>query len=356
MPPAAPPPFPAAAVAIPLRDEAGRIGACVAALDRAAERWPGAVHAVAFANNCADNSAAVLDGLRPRHLTLHRLAASLPPPNAHAGVARACALDAAADLLGHASDLLLSTDADTLVAPDWIAANARRLAAGWDAVAGRALTTRAERADAGPAAKRRLDAIGRYALLIDRLRAAADPSEPWPRHYYEGGASVALTLGLYRRIGGAPSPPLAEDRALFDRVRAHGGRVCHPVEVRTFTSARTAGRAPGGMADTVAAWIAQGEDAPLHETYALPGALAPLGAGAGERLSFRTLPAALAEARGAVRRLVQPPQVEPVRLPPLGQHVHRAGAEPGAQEPHGLVPADGIVGVARPVDQEDVAA
>lgn len=308
-----PVPPPAAAVAVPLRDEAGRIAACVDALDRAAAGWPGRVSVVAFANGCRDESVAVLDALRPRHLALHRLAATLLPPHAHAGWARRCALDAAADLLGRPADLLLSTDADTLVARDWFAANARRLAGGCDAVAGRAVTPRAERAAHGPRAKRRLDGLGRYYTLLDRLRAAGEPrgGEPWPRHYYEGGASIALTLGLYRRIGGAPTPRLAEDRALFERVRAHGGRVCHPVDVRAFTSCRSEGRAPGGMADTVATWIAQGEDEPLHETYALPSALEPGRADADDRLTFRTLPAAVADAQAMVRRLSPGPPRSP---------------------------------------------
>lgn len=309
---------------MPLRDEADRVTDCVAALDRAAGYWmargaSGPVAVVAFANNCRDGSVDVLDQLRPRHLRLCRLAASALPANAHAGWARSTAMDAAADLLSRPGDLLLSTDADTLVAPDWFAANARAIADGWDAVAGRAVTPRAERVALGSRAKQRLDGLGRYYTLLDRLRhvATAIPgAEPWPRHYYEGGASIALTLGLFRRIGGAPSPPLAEDRALFDRIRAHGGRVRHPVGTRVFTSCRTDGRAPGGMADTVAEWIAQDEEAPLHETYRLPAALAPGTAAAGDQLTFRTLPAAIAEAQALVRSL-EPPKVEPVSLAPI---------------------------------------
>jgi hypothetical protein len=306
--------LPSAAVAVPLRDEADRIAACVAALDRAAARWNGRVHAVALANNCSDESVAVLDALRPRHLTLHRLSVTLLPPNAHAGWARRLALDAAADLLADGTDLLLSTDADTLVAPDWFAANAGLLRANWDAVAGRAVTPRAERAGLGRQAKHRLDLLGRYYTLLDRLRAEGG-DEPWPCHHYEGGASVALTLGTYRRIGGAPTPPLGEDRALFDRVRAVGGRVCHPVRLRVFTSARVRGRAPGGMADTVAGWVRQDADAPLHETYAVEAALAPGGAGAGDCLTFRTLPAAVAEAQAMVRAL-RPPCLVPAGVAP----------------------------------------
>lgn len=350
-------PLPHAAVAIPLRDEAERIGACIAALDRAAAGWAGRVVVVAFANGCADDSVAVLDGLRPRHLTLRRLAATLLPPNAHAGWARRLALDAAADMLDAPDDLLMSTDADTLVAPDWFAANARRLAQGWDAVAGRAVTTRAERAAHGGRAKRRLDALGRYYTLLDRLRAATRPdAEPWPRHYYEGGASIALTLDLYRRIGGAPTPPLAEDRALFERIRGVGGRVCHPVDVRAFTSARADGRAPGGMADTVAGWIAQDEDADLHETYKLPAALSPEEAAPGDRLTFRTLPRAIRDAQALVRSLDPAPEVEPIALAPLGQDLGHGVAQPGAEFGHGFVAGLGIVGVAGPVDEKDVAA
>lgn len=350
-------PTPRVAVAIPAKDEADALPGCLRALDAAAELYAGEVSVVVLANDCTDGTVDVLRATTLEHARLRWKAVELPPERRHAGWARRLAFDAAAALLVGPSDLLLSTDADTEVAPDWISGNARVIADGADAVAGRAFTRREERAQLGERARRRLNQLGRYYTLLDRLRAAAAPDvEPWPRHYYEGGASIALTLAMYRRIGGAPTPPVAEDRALFAAVRAGGGAVRHPIRVRAFTSCRTVGRAPGGMADTVATWIEQDEGAPLHETYAPDAAFAPEAATPADRLTFRTLPLAIAEAQARIRRLAAPPQVEPIPLPPLGRDRPNGVAERSPERLDRLVPALRIVGGPEPVDEQEVAA
>lgn len=353
-----PPPYAqrAVAVAIPVKNEDGYLSACLEALDRAAGRYGGRVVIVAMANNCTDRTVEILQAWRPRHATLAWTAVSLLPGARHAGWARRLALDAAADLLSNDTDLLLSTDADTNVSPAWIARIVAHVDADNDAVAGRALTLRSDRALLGTVARQRLDQLGRYYTALDYLRAVTEPErvDPWPRHFYEGGASIALTYAMYRRIGGAPTPPVAEDRALFDRIRAHGGRVRHPLDVRVFTSCRIAGRAPGGMADAVARWIDQPVDAPLHETYAVAAALDPNAAKAADQLSFATLPAAIAEAQRLIR-LSQAPEVEPIRFMPIAAY-DREFAERSAEFGDGVVPAFGIVGLADPVDQQQVSA
>lgn len=350
----------AVAVAIPLKNEEAHLRACLDAIDVAAGRHDGPVTIVAMANDCDDGSLAVLQGWRPKHASLVWRAVSMLPGARHAGWARRLALDAAADVLSAPTDLLLSTDADTYVAPDWITRIVGHADAGNDAVAGRAFTLRRDRAALGVTARARLGQLGRYYTALDYLRAAAEPiaHDPWPRHFYEGGASIALTLGCYRMIGGAPTPSLAEDRALFDRVRAHGFRVRHPLDVRVFTSCRIAGRAPGGMADAVARWIDQPIDAPLHEVYRMAAALSPAKAEPCDQISFETLPAAIAEAQAAVRllRSGQAPQVEPIRFVPVVAFDRHAVAERGVEFGDPVVPALGIIGLAGPMDQQHVAA
>ncbi|NJC33377.1 hypothetical protein GGR88_000851 [Sphingomonas jejuensis] len=351
------------AVAIPVKNEEAAIGACLAALDQAASRHPGRTTIVAVANDCDDRTVEILSAARPAHARLIWTAVSLLPGHRHAGWARRLAFDAAAAVLSHEDDLLLSTDADTEVDGAWIVRNAAHLGRGIDAVAGRALTRRAERKALGGQAFDRLNMLGRYYGLADYLRTAGDAheTEGWPRHFYEGGASIALRLGMYRAIGGAPTPPVAEDRALFDRIRAHGGNVVHPIDVRVFTSCRLDGRAPGGMADTFRTWIAQGEDDPLHETYRMAAALAPHWALPGDRLSFRTLPAAVKEAQAllkATRRgaSAPAPEVEPVRFPPVMVKRPDTLAQTLAEQLDRVIPAQRVVGQPGPVDQQDVAA
>lgn len=334
-------PPPRVAVALPAKDEAAWLPACLDALDRAAAYFGGDVTIVVVANNCADATARVLDDARLRHATLLPQLVTLLKPYRHAGWARRIAFDAAAATLHAANDVLMSSDADTCVSPEWITRAVAHLRAGADAVAGRALTRREDRRALGAEAMRRLNLLGRYYTALDWLRAdlAPVPHDPWPRHFYEGGASIALTLGAYRRIGGAPTPDVAEDRALFAAVREAGGVVRHPLDVRVFTASRLEGRAPGGMADAFAAWIAQDLHQPLHETYAFPAALTPEDATKEERLTFATLPAAISEAGAMIRSRRSPasPQVEPILLAPLGtDHLDRA-AEHHAQSLDGLV-------------------
>jgi cellulose synthase/poly-beta-1,6-N-acetylglucosamine synthase-like glycosyltransferase len=309
------------AVAVPAKNEEQDLAACLAALDLSASRHKGLVTVVVVANDCTDTTVSILRDMRLRHARLRWHAVSMLPGARHAGWARRLAFDAAVATLENNSDILASTDADTCVAPDWIVRTVAHFDAGCDAVAGRALTRRSDRAALGAAASRRLNLLGRYYTALDWLRAdlAATCHDPWPRHFYEGGASIALTRGLYRRIGGAPTPPVAEDRALFAAMRCAGAQVRHPLDVRVFTSSRIEGRAPGGMADAFACWIAQAEDAPLHETYAFPMALDPAGAGERDRLSFATLPAAIATAGAMIRarRSAAAPQVEPILVPAL---------------------------------------
>ncbi|RXD05781.1 glycosyltransferase [Sphingomonas sp. UV9] len=350
----------AVAVAIPVKNEDQYLGGCLDALDRAAGRFGGKVVIVAMANDCTDGTIAFLQNWRPTHASLAWSAVSLLPGARHAGWARRLALDAGADLLTQDTDLLLSTDADTNVAVDWIVRTVAHIDAGNDAVAGRALTLKADRASLGATARHRLDQLGRYYTALEYLRAhaATDAHDRWPRHFYEGGASIAVTQAMYRRIGGAPTPSVAEDRALFDRIRDHGGQVRHPLNVRVFTSCRVSGRAPGGMADAVARWIDQPVDAPLHETYTVVAALSPAAARTADQLSFATLPAAIREAQSLIRltRAFQPPEIEPVRVVPIAADDSHALAQRDVQFGNGLVPAFGIIGLADPVDQHHIPA
>ncbi|WP_395396380.1 glycosyltransferase family 2 protein (plasmid) [Novosphingobium sp. BL-8A] len=306
------------AVAIPAKDEETHLPQCLAALDQAAQRYAGNVILHVLANNCSDRTNAVLRHTKLSHAELRWSEVSLLEHTRHAGWARRLALDEAAALLADPKDVLESTDADSTVARDWITRTLAHIDSGVQAVAGRAFTRPSERRQLGTAALQRLNLLQRYQIALDWLRAdeLADRDDPWPRHFYEGGASIALTLETYRRIGGAPTPPVAEDRALFNAVREAGGRVRHPIDVQVFTSSRTHGRARGGMADAVAQWITQPESDPLHETYGMPVALFPANARAHDRLNFLTLPAELARVQAMIRarRSGTRPQVEPIAV------------------------------------------
>jgi hypothetical protein len=285
------------AVAIPARDEATWIEPCLARLvalerdDRVAS-----FRIVVLANNCSDDTAEHARRMGP---TVEVIEARLLPDQAHAGGARRAAFDAAAAFLRSAGDVLLSTDADTHVAHDWLLRTLDHIDAGYDAVAGLARLKGAELRGLDRGHRIRLAQLRRYYAALDGLRADRGRDEPWPRHFYEGGASMAVTLGRYRQIGGAPAPPVGEDKALFGAVRASGGRVRHPLDVKVFTSCRLAGRAAGGTSDTLDLWGRQALDDPIHEVQPLNVALGL--AAAGTPLTFADLPAEIDKARALLR-------------------------------------------------------
>jgi len=291
-------------IVVPARNEQARIGACLQHLTTlATDRRVIALEILVLANNCTDATVERVQAFPARPSAPVMVdSVALPPKDAHAGWARRLAFDAGARRLASPQDLLLCTDADTRVARDWLLKTLDHIDAGYDAVAGFARLDPRELRRLDPAHRTRLAAIRRYDDACCYLKAARTSDEPWPRHFYEGGASIALTLAAYRSTGGAPTPHVGEDKALFDALRAAGRRIRHPKDVRVLTSCRTDGRAPEGAADTLARWGALD----LHEgLQGLDPVMAALGAPIANdhALTFHTLPGETVVARSIVRTL-----------------------------------------------------
>ncbi len=242
-------------VAVPARDEAERISACLAALlDQrdldGGQTPPNAIQVVVLANNCSDRTAEIA---RRSGGLIQVVEATLPPCRAHAGAARKAAMDMAADLIPSGdAGLICTTDADSRPRPDWIARLWKAVDAGAEAVAG-AVDFDPYEADpvAFSEARRR---EGLYSALQAEIVAHADPEahNPWPNHIWAWGANLAVTAAAYRRVGGLPPQPLAEDRAFVEQLRRHDIPVRHCLDARVWTSARRVGRAEGGLASLVA--------------------------------------------------------------------------------------------------------
>lgn len=249
----------AVVVGIPAKDEAERIGACLLALAHQTCR-PDAV--LLLANNCRDGTAAVAAAMGPAlPYRLDVKCHDFPMRDANAGQARRLVMNLAGQQV-QAQGILLTTDADAVVAPDWVERNCKAIAVGADVVCGR-VDLHAREAALIPAHLHADDALEcRLIALLDCMadRLDPDPVDPLPRHTEAAGASLAVTVAAFRRVGGIPALPSGEDRA-FVRALAHiDARIRHDPDVVVWVSGRTIGRAPGGMADTIRRRIQQQDE------------------------------------------------------------------------------------------------
>jgi len=240
-------------VAIPVKDEAQRLPACLQSFVTQEGVDLSGVAMILMLNNCTDGTADVVRALAPTlpyRLELHQV--ELHNGHANAGWARRLAMEAAARLAAP-DGVLLTTDADTVVHCDWIEANLREIEAGHDAVAGYVMAEPDELMELPPAILERGRLEWEYQQLAAELDARVDVEahDAWPRHNQNCGASAAVTLRAYRLIGGLPPRPVGEDRALFEMIRRIDGKIRHSLEVQVVTSARTDGRASGGLADEI---------------------------------------------------------------------------------------------------------
>ena len=238
-------------VAIPAKNEEERIGACIEALrEQATDRD---YEILVLVNNSADATAHIARSAKPRPgVALFIRETLLPGEKASAGGARRAAMAWAAQRAGR-HGVLLTTDADGVVPPSWIEANVEQIMLGADAVAGRAVLSR-EDEESIPVALRLADQQEcRYAAILDALDAVLDPdpADPMPRHDERSGASIAVTTNAFCRAGGIPKMAMGEDRAFFDALRRVDARIRHAINISVVVSARTEGRATGGMADTI---------------------------------------------------------------------------------------------------------
>ncbi len=248
-------------VAIPVKDEEERLPACLRALaqqrDQSGQPIPPAlINIVVFANNCTDHSASLARSLAECwSLTVRVVEAALPPATAHAGNARRTAMDIAEAWLaesGERGGVILTTDADSQVAPNWIAENLAAIEAGAEAVLGR-INLDGEGKYLPQALHRRGRLEDAYERLLTELSWLLDPLEhnPWPHHATISGASLAIIRTAYCRVGRLPCVPLGEDKALVALLSRQDARIRYCPAVCVITSARTKGRAPGGVADTL---------------------------------------------------------------------------------------------------------
>lgn len=244
-------------VVVPARDEREHIEDCLLALRAAAAMAPGPVHVVVVDDGSTDGTAAIAASCFEHWPGRH---AVLPGRSAGVGWARRLGLEhalaaAAQDADGApapaletpAAALIATTDADSTVAPDWLAALHRRLDEGYGVIAGDVLLH--------PTVEAPLVAA-RAVRLAARLAALPATEAATAPHPHFAGSNLGFASEVLRRLGPLPTPASLEDQAILERCRALGIPVLRDAGVQITTSGRTVGRAEGGLAAALAGDLA----------------------------------------------------------------------------------------------------
>jgi Glycosyl transferase family 2 len=259
-------------VIVPVRNEAEQLEKALLALanqvDDCARLLDFARYEVIlFANNCSDRSVEIASRFAVQHpsFVLHIVEQTLSPSEAHIGWVRKTLMDEACRrfvLLGRNRGVIASTDGDTQVASNWISAILSEVDRGADAVGGRIITDRSDRARLDPYARAcHLREVG-YRFLVAELEGHLDPNQvdPLPRHFQHYGASFAVTAEQYQRAGGLPPVRTSEDVALYQALMRVDASFRHSPFVRVTTSARQIGRAQEGLAHQLQQWTLMGQE------------------------------------------------------------------------------------------------
>ena len=259
-----PPPDPACQliITIPAKDEAHFIthtlDALAAQVDPAGVPLdPSSYEVIILANNCSDDTAGICRRYvtQPTHpraaaLRLHVAERRLPRAIACVGTARRLMMDTAADRLlriGNPRGTICTTDADTLVDPEWVYWTLDSVAKGARAVGGRILVPDNNRSTVTGHYRKDhlLDVTYRSLQYCLESMIDPDPADPWPRHFQHFGPSTAVRVDAYLECGGIPPLKCLEDVGLVRALERVDISVTHNPNVRVYTSSRVSHRVDG---------------------------------------------------------------------------------------------------------------
>ena len=207
---------------IPAHNEEQRLAACLHGVAVAASHpqlLGEPVVVVVAADACSDRTGDVASAAG---------AVVVPTAGRCVGAARRTATAA---VLERGARWIASTDADSVVAPDWLAQQALLARAGWDAVCG--VVEVGDWLDHSETAKRSF-AANYFAV---------------EGHRHVHGASLGVSATAYLSVGGWAPTSVHEDVELVDALVSGGFRVARSSRMRVVTSARRDARARGGFGD-----------------------------------------------------------------------------------------------------------
>jgi glycosyltransferase involved in cell wall biosynthesis len=218
------------AVVVPAHNERLLLPGCLAALRRAAANSPVPVEVFVVADACDDRTEEAV-GTPP---TQRYRESVIPVRLRNVGAARRTGVEAALRH-GEPSGLwIATTDADTVVHPDWLRHQVAHADRSADLVLG---TVRAHDWNAWTPA------------IAAEYQRRYESKISTHGHAHIHGANLGLSASMYRRVGGFRPLPSSEDVALVRDVRAAGGRVVTALDIPVLTSTRRDHRAPDGFGD-----------------------------------------------------------------------------------------------------------
>jgi len=212
-----------------------------------------------LANNCTDRTVTFIQEFQRQHphLNLYLEEVKLSPKQANIGYVRRKLMECGYSRLSkNGGGNILTTDGDTVVAPDWIAQTHLEIENDADAVGGRILLSGHELSDLDEFTLLHHLRDEKYHLLIAELEGKIiNPVyDPNPRHHQHFNGSFAITTECYAKSGGVPIIDHLEDCAFFERLESVDAKIRHSPKVTVHTSARCIGRAEIGLSYQLNIW------------------------------------------------------------------------------------------------------
>lgn len=248
-------------VVVPAKDEASYIKKTLNALrtqiDDMGEPLQNECYEVLIlANNCSDDTYEICKDYQTEYPEFRIAIESIQIPKslAHIGTVRRMLMDAAYERLMNVTGekgIIVSTDADTEVDPQWIFQIIQEIENGVDVVGGRILSK-----DTPSLSRMHHLRDVTYRFLKAKLECEIDPCKfnPWPRHHQCFGASLAVTCEMYERGGRLPIVPYLEDEAFRIAVNRIDAKIRHSPKVLVYTSSRLLGKVDVGFSGQLKEW------------------------------------------------------------------------------------------------------
>lgn len=251
-------------IVIPVKDEENYILKTLEAFTLQVDDFSNRLDPMLFeilvlANNCSDNSVAIIKEFQETYpeLNIHLQEITLPTTQANIGYVRRKLMECAFSRLSkNGGGVIMTTDADTTVESDWIAQTHCEINNGADVVGGRILLYNDEFESLDTFTQILHLKDEKYHLLVAELETKIINSDidPLPRHHQHFNGSFAITTDMYAKSGGVPIVEHLEDCAFFDRLQTVDAKIRHSLNVKVYTSARCAGRTQIGLSYQLNVW------------------------------------------------------------------------------------------------------